>query len=171
MNELLITLIVELEDRPGQLLKVLEPISKMGGNIVGIVHQRGRKTPLNRLPVEISFKIDGRKVERLIETLRLSGTIIRSFNEVRLTATTSVLLIGHLIHTDISDTINSIDIDGEAECVEMHVSMPEVSGPSTAIVTISASGNDKLKEAIGKLREICRRKNIMLIEPINEDPV
>ncbi|WP_456468876.1 amino acid-binding protein [Archaeoglobus sp.] len=169
MNEALITLIVELEDRPGQLLKVLEPISKIGGNVVGIVHQRGKKTPLNRLPVEISFKIDSKKVDRLIESIRSAGIIIRSFNEVRLTATTSVLLIGHLIHTDISDTIRSIDVDGEAECVEMHVSMPEISGPSTAIITISASGNEKLREAVEKLREICRRKKITMIEPINED--
>ncbi len=171
MNEVLITLIVELEDRPGQLLKVLEPISKMGGNIVGIVHQRGKKTPLNRLPVEISFKIDSKKLEKLIGSLRSSGILVRSVNEVKLTATTSVLLIGHLIHTDISDTIQSIDIDGEAECVEMHVNMPEISGPSTAIVSISAAGNEKLKEALEKLREICRRKKITMIEPVNEDLV
>ena len=169
MSEVLITLIVELEDRPGQLLKVLQPISALGGNIVGIIHQRGKKTPLNRLPVEISFKIDSSKVENLIEELKSLGIIIRSFNEVKLTATTSVLLIGHLIHTDISDTISSIDTDGEAECVEMHVSMPEISGPSTAIITISASGKEKLKEALEKLREVCRRKEITIIEPGNEE--
>jgi len=169
MSEVLITLIVELEDKPGQLLKVLQPISAMGGNIVGIVHQRGKKTPLNRLPVEISFKIDGRKVDRLIKELKSLGIVIRNFNEVRLTATTSVLLIGHLIHTDISDTINSIETDGEAECVEMHVRMPGVSGPSTAILTISASGEDKLKEALEKLREVCMRKEIIIIEPVNEE--
>jgi len=171
MSEVLITLIVELEDRPGQLLKVLQPISAMGGNIVGIIHQRGKKTPLNRLPVEISFKIDSNKVEKLIKELKSLGVIIRSFNEVKLTATTSVLLIGHLIHTDISDTISSIDTDGEAECVEMHVSMPEISGPSTAIITISASGKEKLKEALEKLREVCRRKEITIIEPVNEELV
>lgn len=169
MNEVLITLVVELEDRPGQLLKVLNPISGMGGNIVGIVHQRGKKTPLNRLPVEISFKIDGSKVDRLINTLKSAGIIVRSFNEVRFTAVTSILLIGHLIHTDISDTIQNIDVDGEAECVEMHVSMPEISGVSTAIITISASGKDKLKEAVKKLAEICKKKEIIMVEPINED--
>jgi len=49
--------------------------------------------------------------------------------------------------------------------------MPEISGPSTAIVTISAAGNERLKEAVEKLREICRRKKITMIEPINEDLV
>ncbi len=169
MSEVLITLIVELEDKPGQLIKVLEPISKMGGNIVGIVHQRGKRTPLNRVPVEISLKIESRKLDKLLESIRERGIIVRSFNEVRLTATTSVLLIGHIIHTDISDTITKIDVDGEAECIEMHVSMPEIAGPSTAVLTISASGYGKLEEALEKLREICRRKGLIMVEPINED--
>lgn len=171
MSETLITLIVELEDKPGQLLKVIQPISQAGGNIVGIIHQRGKKTPLNRLPVEISFKIEAEKVDGLIEKIKSAGILVRNFNEVKLTATTSVLLIGHLIHTDVSDTIGRIDVDGEAECVEMHVRMPEISGPSTAILTISAAGSVKLKEAIERLREVCRRKGITLIEPINEELV
>ncbi len=169
MSEVLITLIAELEDKPGQLIKVLEPISKMGGNIVGIVHQRSKKTPLDRVPVEISLKIDSTKIDRLLNAVRERGIIVRSFNEVRLTATTSVLLIGHIIHTDLSDTIRKIDIDGEAECVEMHVSMPEILAPSTAVLTISASGDEKLKEALEKLREICKEKGLIMIEPINED--
>jgi len=165
---MLLTLIVELEDKPGQLVRVLEPISKLGGNIVGIVHQRGKKTPLNRVPVEISLKIDGRKVGELLETLRSAGVIIRSCNEERLTATTSVLLIGHIIHTDLSDTINKID-SGDAECVELHISMPRVNEPSTALVTISARNEERLRAAIEKLKEVCKEKGIDLIEPINEE--
>ncbi len=165
---MLLTLIVELEDKPGQLVKVLEPISKLGGNIVGIVHQRGKKTPLNRVPVEISLKIDGKKVDRLLDVLKRSGVIIRSCNEEKLIATTSLLLIGHIIHTDVSDTINKID-SGDAECVELHVSMPRVNEPSTAMVTISARNEDKLKAAVEKLKKVCREKGIDVIEPINEE--
>jgi ACT domain-containing protein len=166
---MLITLVVELEDKPGQLVKVLEPISKFGGNIVGIVHQRGKKTPLNRVPVEISLKIDEKRVESLIEALQSSGIIVRSYNEVRLTATTSLLLIGHIIHTDLSDTVNRIDSSGTAEVVEVNISMPKVNAPSTAMVTISAVGKAKLGEAIEKLRKICKEKDIIVIEPINEE--
>ncbi len=165
---MLLTLIVELEDKPGQLVRVLEPISKLGGNIVGIVHQRGKKTPLNRVPVEISLKIDKRRVSELLKILRESGIIIRSCNEEKFIATASVLLIGHIIHTDLSDTINRID-SGDAECVELHVSMPRVSEPSTAMVTISAKNEERLKAAIEKLKEICKAKQIDVIEPINEE--
>jgi len=40
------TLIVELKDKPGQLIKTLEPISRLGGNVIGVVHKRDRVTPL-----------------------------------------------------------------------------------------------------------------------------
>jgi len=165
----LLTLVVELEDKPGQLVKVLEPISKIGGNIVGVVHQRGKKTPLNRVPVEISLKIDKKKVEKLVKTLKELGITIRSIDEVRLTATTSLLLIGHIIHTDLSDTIDRIDSGGVAEVVELRISMPRVNEPSTAMVTISAAGNEKLREAVEKLKNICYEKGIIVIEPVNEE--
>ena len=167
---MLITLIVELEDKPGQLVRVLEPISKFGGNIVGIVHQRGKKTPLKRVPVEISLKIDKRKIERLLKKLKEDGIIIRSCNEEKFLATTSLLLIGHIIHTDLSDTIRKVD-SSDAECVELHVSMPRAKEPSTAMLTISARNSEELQETVKKLKEICREKEILVLEPINEDIV
>jgi len=142
---MLMTIVVELKDQPGQLIKALEPISKLGGNIVSVVHQRDKITPLKRIPVEITIQIDERKVEDLIRALRDNGVLVRSYNEVRLTATTSLLLIGHIIHTDIRDTIDRIDSTGFAEVVEMHISMPQLNQPSTAMVTISATNEEKLK--------------------------
>jgi len=49
----IVSIVVELKDQPGQLLKVLEPISRYGGNIISILHQRDKMTPLKRIPVEI----------------------------------------------------------------------------------------------------------------------
>jgi len=166
----IVSIVVELKDQPGQLLRVLEPISRLGGNILSIVHQRDKKTPLGRIPVEISLQIDEKKVDDLIKIIK-SETIVRSYNEVRLITTTSIMLVGHIIHTDLGDTINSIDRTGFAEVVDMHISMPKLNEPSTAMVTISATGKEKLKEAIELLRDVCRRKGILMIEPLNEEPV
>ncbi len=163
---MLMTIVVELKDQPGQLLKALEPISKLGGNIVSVYHQRDKITPLNRIPVEITIKIDERKAKDLIEAIKKNGVIVRSYNEVRLTATTSLLLIGHIIHTDLGDTINRIDSTGFAEVVEMHISMPRLNEPSTAMVTISATNEDMLRKAIDILRKTCMEKDITVIEPL-----
>lgn len=163
---MLITIVVELKDQPGQLLKALEPISRFGGNIVSVYHQRDKITPLKRIPVEITIQIDGKRVNDLIEAIRKNGVIVRSYNEVRLTATTSLLLIGHIIHTDLGDTINRIDSTGFAEVVDMHISMPQLNQPSTAMVTISATNEEKLKRAIEILKDICKEKDITVIEPL-----
>lgn len=165
MSELF-TLVVELEDKPGQLLKVLEPIARNGGNIVGIFHQRGKKTPLNRIPVEISFTADSRRAERIIEEIQ-KDFLVRQFGKLK-TAVISLLLIGHVIHTDLSDTIKRVD-SSDAECVELNVTMPERNEPSTAMITITAKSERALEEALERLREICREKEILIVEPINEE--
>ncbi len=164
MSELF-TLIVELEDKPGQLLRVLEPIARNGGNIVGIFHQRGKRTPLNRIPVEISFTAESKKAERIIEELQ-RDFLIRQFGKLR-TAVVSILLVGHVIHTDLSDTIKRVD-SSDAECVELNITMPEREEPSTAMVTITAKSEQALEMALRRLRETCREKGILVIEPIND---
>lgn len=165
MSELF-TLIVELEDKPGQLLKALEPIARNGGNIVGIFHQRGKKTPLNRIPVEISFKADSKRAEKIIEELQ-KEVVVRRFGKLR-TAVISLLLIGHVIHTDLSDTIKRVD-NSDAECVELNVTMPELNEPSTAMITITAKSEEALERALERVKEICKEKKIMVIEPINDE--
>ncbi|AGK61638.1 ACT-domain-containing protein, predicted allosteric regulator of homoserine dehydrogenase [Archaeoglobus sulfaticallidus PM70-1] len=165
-----ISIVVELEDKPGQLLKALEPISREGGNILSIIHQRDKKTPLQRVPVEISF--DAKNLEianRIIEALKESGVLVKRYNEIRLIATTSLMIIGHIVKTDLSDTINRIDSTGFAEVVDLQINMPEVNKPSTAMITISATGKDELEEAVEIMRNVCRSKNLLLIEPINEN--
>ncbi len=166
-----VSIVVELKDQPGQLLRVVEPISRLGGNILSVVHQRDKKTPLGRIPVEVSLQIDEKKVEELIEAIKGVEIIVRSYNKIRLLATTSIMLIGHIVHTDLSDTINSIDKTGFAEVVDMHISMPHLNEPSTAMVTVSATGKEKLREAIELMREVCRRKSILMIEPLNEEQI
>ncbi len=103
-----------------------------------------------------------------MEELEGRGVIVRSVDEVRILAAASVLLIGHIIHTDLSDTIRRIDSDG-AECVEIRVSMPEVGKPSTAMLTIAARSEEELAEAIDKLKEVCSEKGIEVIEPLDEE--
>ncbi|MDI9645345.1 MAG: amino acid-binding protein [Archaeoglobales archaeon] len=160
-------MIVELEDKPGQLLKTLEPISRLGGNIVGIIHQRGKKTPLNRIPVEITIKIDAKKILELKQKFESEGIILRSIDEISLIYSTTILLIGHVIHTDMSDTVMKID-SNDAECVEIIMSMPKQNNPSTALLTIAARSEEALREAVERLKKVCNLKGIEVIEPVEE---
>ncbi len=162
-----INLVVELEDKPGQLLKVLTPIAKYGGNIIGIIHNR--KIQQKSVLVDVVFEIAEDRADKLLEEIKSSGITIRNVNEIKLSEKISVLLVGHIIHTDISDTINRIDSTGFAEVTEMDISMPELNKPSTALITISAVNKEKLEEALKILRKICEEKKIKVVEPLNEE--
>lgn len=39
----MITIDIELKDKPGELLRVLTPISKYGANVISIIHSREEK--------------------------------------------------------------------------------------------------------------------------------
>lgn len=131
------------------------------------MHQRGRKTPLNRVPVEITLRIDARRVGELVERLE-EKVIVRSVDEVTMLESTFLLLIGHIIHTDLSDTITRVD-SSDAECVEIFVSMPRRSEASTALLTIAARSKEALSIAVARLKEVCARKGIEVIDPIDGD--
>ncbi len=160
-----VSLVVELKDKPGQLAKVIDPVSKCKGNIISIVHRR-EETTAGKVPVEISIEIEEKNVKKLLEMLKSQGVVVKRFNEERLTSTTSIMLIGHIIHTDLANTIDAVDRTGFAEVVEMHISMPCLKEPSTAMVTISAVSEEGLKNAISRLKDVCEKKGIMVIEPL-----
>ncbi len=162
----MLTMVVELEDKPGQLIKVLEPISKLGGNIISVTHRRDEITPLGRIPVRIAVQIDEKKIDQLIREIESRGIYIRSYNRVRHTVTTSLLLIGHIIHTDLRSTVDAVDKTGFAEVVEMRIVMPELNKPSTAFIKLSAVNDEKLRESVRILKEVCKAKGIKVIEPL-----
>ncbi len=163
-----ISMDLELQDTPGQLIHVLAPVSELGGNIMSVVHHHDKKTFRNTVPVYVIFDIDELKLEELKERLEARGITIVRIGKMRLRARTHVLLIGHVIHTDLRETIDHIDGTGFAEVQDLSLSMPAIDGPSSAVVTIMATGVDELKRAISMLRDVAERKDLLMIEPIEE---
>ncbi len=159
---------LELQDTPGQLNHVLVPVSALGGNIMSIVHRHDEKTFRNTIPVFVTFDIDELKLEQLKEKLEERGITIVRIGKMRLRARTHILLIGHIIHTDLRETIDHIDGTGFAEVQDLSLSMPAIDGPSSAVVTIMATGTDELKRAISMLRDVAAEKNLLMIEPVEE---
>jgi ACT domain-containing protein len=165
-----ISMDLELQDTPGQLIHVLTPISDLGGNITSIVHRHDKKNTFrDTVPVYVIFDIDEKKLEELQRRLEEHGATIVRIGKMRLRASTHILLIGHIIHTDLRETIDHIDSTGFAEVQDLSLSMPAIDAPSSAIVTIMATGNDELKKSIRMLKDIAEQKDLLLIEPIERD--
>jgi len=51
-------LVLDVPDVPGQLLEVLEPMGRLGANIVAVIHQRDVKTERGTVPVQITIEGD-----------------------------------------------------------------------------------------------------------------
>ena len=105
-------------------------------------------------------------MEILVARLKERGVNVVKMGEERLKESMMVLLIGHIVHTDLRETIDSIDSTGFAEVVELSLSMPGVAMKSSASVTLSAIGKEELKEALAILEDTAEKKGIMLIPSI-----
>jgi ACT domain-containing protein len=164
-----ISMDLELKDTPGQLINVLTPVSDLGGNVLSIVHHHDKKTFRNTVPVYVIFDIEEHKLEELQEGLKKNGVTVVRIGKMRLRARAHVLLIGHIIHTDLRETIDKIDSTGFAEVQDLNLSMPAIDGPSSAIVTIMATGNEELKTSIAILKDVAECKDLLVIVPIDEN--
>jgi ACT domain-containing protein len=163
---MIISMTLELKDIPGQLVLALEPISELHGNIMSVVHQHEEKTPRGTIPVQVTFEIDQAVLDELIEKLEKSGVGVARVGEERLRSSVSVVLIGHIIHSDIGDTIDRIDSSGFAEVVDLSLSMPAIERTSSAYLVINAVGENELKNALEILREVAIKKDLLMIEPL-----
>lgn len=163
-----ITMDLELKDIPGQLVKALEPISDSGGNIVSVVHHHEQRTNRGTIPLQVVFEMDD-GLNALKEKLESRDIKVVRFNEMRLLERKTVVLVGHIIHSDIRDTIEHIDSTGYAEVVDLAMSMPGIALKSSARIGISATGKVEMKNALKLLRAIAKEKDLLVIEPIGEE--
>jgi len=161
-----ISLDLELPDRPGELVTVLEPISAHGGNIVSVVHDRDQTTAGGGAMVYLTFDFEG-SLDPMLSDFKNKGIKVVSVGELRLREQCSVVMVGHVVHTDMRDTIDRIDSTGHSEVTDMALRMPGVDEMSSSRITINSTGSEQLKESLDILRSAAAEKGLLLIEPLD----
>ncbi|MDK2833215.1 MAG: hypothetical protein PWR29_1572 [Methanolobus sp.] len=157
---------LELKDIPGQLVLALKPVSEFKGNLISVVHHHEKKTPRGKIPVHLVFEIKSDHLDNIISLLEESGISVVSVDEKRYLEHGAVILIGHIVHTDIKDTIDKIDNTGYAEVVDLNLAMPRINRPSSASLKIDAVSKQHMSAAIELLKSIAKEKDLLVIEPI-----
>ncbi|MDD1754029.1 MAG: amino acid-binding protein [Methanothrix sp.] len=162
---------LELQDIPGQLLLALQPLKENKANIISVVHHRDRKTPRGMIPVRFVLEMDRSKIEALQTKLKESGISVVRAGEDRFMESVSVVLVGHVLDSDIGDTVKRIDSTGFAEVMDLALTMPGVDEPSSAFMKIRATGKAEIQKALTILREVGKEKKLLVIEPIEAEAV
>jgi ACT domain-containing protein len=159
---------LEMKDSPGQLVAALKPMSEVGGNIIAVIHQREPDLDNKNLNVQIVLELPEGRMDKLIHLLKDQGVHIQRIGEERLLYKRTVIMIGHLMHTNLSDTVDQIDSTGFAEVSELSMSMPAVNERSSSRITIKALSKDDMAAAIAILRRVSQQKSLLLIEPLED---
>jgi ACT domain-containing protein len=159
---------LEMKDTPGQLVRVLEPISECGGNIIAVIHQRDPESESDTLDVQIVLDLPAGRLQALVDQIKGLGVNILRIGEERLIHKQSLIMIGHIMHTDISDTVDQIDRTGFAEVSELSLMMPAINERSSARITIRTANRKDMENALGILRQVAGKKDLLIVEPLEQ---
>lgn len=157
-----IDMIVRMEDIPGSLIKVIEPISLHGGNIKSVLHLRSEK---DYIPVQILFEIDDRKSLEMIKneiSARISEIKIEGKSYYK-KETKTFMMIGHIIDTNVRDTIDRLNKIGLVN--DLSIVMPDPDKESSVLMKVDVDSSDE-SMLMDELKEICDEKKILLIKSV-----
>ncbi|MEM2326276.1 MAG: ACT domain-containing protein [Candidatus Bathyarchaeia archaeon] len=148
-----------LADKPGQLLRALEPIAKNGGNIISIIHERDKPVE-GYVPVSLVVDFPSRQNFRnAINELKNLGIAVIKSEEVVEKVRLTFILIGI---TDLKKIIES-RIEG-VEIIGLEILTPSLNKVSIKLdVETHAEAVNILVE---HLRRLAEDQNALLIAPI-----
>ncbi|WP_424013952.1 amino acid-binding protein [Halorubrum xinjiangense] len=160
------TVRLELVDEPGQLLAALHPIADNGGNLLSIYHERGNKTPRGRIPVEVDFEATAERFEEIVDALRSEGVNVMQAGTERYAEEVTILLFGHLIDTDLSDTLSRIEACESASVADVSLAAPQgTEEVSSARLRLEARAGET-DAALAAVRELADEKELRVVEPL-----
>ncbi len=155
-----------LEDKPGTLLNTLEPISSHGGNIISVVHSRNKK---ERVEVIVSFHVNDNESLDLIKSALVKrkvhiAEISVEGRQYYAKKTMSFILVGHVIDTDVRDTIDRINDIGTVS--DFEVLMPDPKEKSSVMMRVDVD-KKRLPKLAEEIEKICAQKNMLLISSLD----
>jgi len=160
------TVRLELVDEPGELLRALEPIADNGGNLLSIYHERGNLTPRGNIPVEVDVECRPDRFETIVGALQDAGVTVIRAGEDAYTEQVTVLLVGHLVDTDLSDTLRRVESCTDASVTDLSLDAPEgTSDVSSARVHLAVAA-DGVEAALSTVRAVAEEKDLQLVEPL-----
>jgi ACT domain-containing protein len=160
------TVRLELVDEPGELLRALEPIADNGGNLLSIFHERGNVTPRGHIPVEVDLEATPERFETIVAALRDNGVNVVQAGSEEYAEELVFLLIGHLVDTDLSDTLSRIENCGSASIDDVALSAPDGTDELSSARIRMDTHAGAVDEALSRVRQVADEKGLHVVEPL-----
>ncbi len=152
-------LTLALADRPGQLLRALEPIAKNGGNIISIIHER-EKPAEGYVPVSLVVDFPSKQnLKRTVSDLKSLGVSIIKSEEIVETTRLTLIMIGRM---DLKRLI-------ETRVENVRITGFEVSAPTSKEACVKLEleiPTNSVDKALEELRSMSKEENAILISSI-----
>ncbi|MEF8892273.1 MAG: amino acid-binding protein [Haloferacaceae archaeon] len=162
------TIRLELVDEPGQLLAALRPIADNGGNLLSIFHERGHITPRGRIPVEVDLECPPSRFEGILDALRTEGINVVEADAEQYGEHLTVLLVGDLVGTDLSDTVTRIEASPTATVADLSMSAPGGPAAEASARLRLATRAGEAEAVLELVRTLAEEKGLHAVEPLTE---
>jgi ACT domain-containing protein len=160
------TVRLELVDEPGELLRALRPIADNGGNLLSIFHERGNVTPRGHIPVEVDLEATPGRFEVIVDALRDAGINVIQAGSQQYGETLTLVLSGHIVDTDLSDTISRVQESTQASVTDLSLSAPEGTEDVSSARLRLATETGETESTLSIVRSIADEKDLRVIEPL-----
>ena len=160
-----LNLVLELLDVPGQLLDALDPIGKLGANIVAVIHQRDVKTERGTIPVHISVEGDRETLKRVLKSIEEMDIQIIEVDGVVKKEKITTILIGNIIDKDLKETIKVLNNIKGVRVADLNLKMSDNPEESASRIVIEADYGIK-NELMRNINEYGKSKGFLVINEI-----
>ncbi len=160
-----LNLVLELLDVPGQLLDALNPIGKLGANIVAVIHQRDVKTERGTIPVHISVEGDKETLERVLKSIEEMDIQIIEVDGVVKKEKITTILIGNIVDKDLKETIKVLNNITGVRVADLDLKMSDNPEETASRIVIEADYGIK-KDLMRNISEYGKSKGFLVINEI-----
>jgi ACT domain-containing protein len=160
-----LNLVLELLDVPGQLLDALNPIGRLGANIVAVIHQRDVKTERGTIPVQIAIEGDKDTLDKVLEAIEKSGIQIIQVDGVLRKEKVTTILIGNIVDQDVKNTVDFLNQLEGVMVADLDLKMSDHPEQSASKIIIEAEYGRK-KDVMKKLKELGSLKGFLVINEV-----
>lgn len=160
-----VNLVLELLDVPGKLLEALEPIGKLGANIVAVIHQRDVKTERGTIPVHVTIEGDKKTLEMVLKSMEELGIQIMEVDGVMRKEEITTVLIGDIVEENLKETMKVLDSIKGVKVADLDLKMSDRPEQSASKIIVEADYGKK-KDVLKKIKEIGSSKGFLVISEV-----